>query len=229
MKHATIVLGGLMLCACSSPSGTGPEAGAGQRSALETDPRGWIDLFPGQDFKGWKRVPIDPLAAKAVWSHSADGRTLICDGTGGVKELLLNDEDRTDGIFHVEWRWGKEQGDKPNYNGGIYLRSSPDGKTWIQAQVAHGKPPVVGDFIGMIAEDGKPKRIDLLQKGPSREAPMGEWNTYEITCRGKTVSLWVNGGVTCVWDDFPILRGRLGLQAEFALYEFRSVKYKPLP
>ncbi|HVE43054.1 MAG TPA: DUF1080 domain-containing protein [Planctomycetota bacterium] len=209
-------------------------AGLGQdsKSALESDPSGWVDVFPGKDFKGWKRLPLDPgapLATKAVWSHSEDGKMLRCDGTGGVKELLLNDEERGDGIFHVEWRWGKDQGEKPTYNGGIYLRSSEDGRTWIQAQVARGpKPPVVGDFIGMLMEDGKPKRTDLPQKGPSREAPVGEWNTYEITCKGKTITLWVNGAVTCVWEDFPLPKGRLGLQAEFAAYEFRSLKWKKL-
>src|SRR5436190_9867835 len=151
--------------------------GLGQesRSALESDPSGWTDVFPDKEFKGWKRLPLEPgapLATKAVWSHSADGKMLHCDGRGGVKELLLNGEERGDGIFHVEWRWGKDQGEKPTYNGGIYLRSSEDGRTWIQAQVARGpKPPVVGDFIGMLLEDGKPKRTDLAQKGPSREAP----------------------------------------------------------
>jgi hypothetical protein len=219
MKNLIAVL--LVAAGCASPDGS--------KSELEKDPSGWVDLFPGRDFKGWKRVPIDPLSPKQVWTHSADGKTLLCDGTGGVKELLINDEERGDGTFHVEWRWGKDQGEKPNYNGGIYLRSSADGKTWIQAQVARGpKPPVVGDFIGMLMEDGKPKRTDLAQKGPSREAPLGEWNTYEITCKGKTITLWVNGGVTCVWEDFPILRGHLGLQAEFAAYEFRSVKWKKL-
>jgi hypothetical protein len=225
MKNAKLVVAAAILCGCSTAS---PQDGA--KSALESDASGWVDLFPNKEFKGWRRVPIDPLASKAVWKHSADGKTLLCDGTGGVKELLMNEEERGDGIFHVEWRWGKDQGEKPNYNGGIYLRSSLDGKTWIQAQVARGeKPPGVGDFIGMIPEDGKPKRVDRLQKGPGREAPLGEWNTYEITCKGKSVSLWVNGGVTLVWEDFPFTRGHLGLQAEFAAYEFRSLKYKPLP
>ena len=225
MKFMTATLMALLL-GCSGPAATQD----GAKSALETEPAGWVDLFPAKDFKGWKRVPIDPeLSPKTVWKHSADGKTLLCDGTGGVKEVLIQEEERGDGIFHVEWRWGKDQGEKPVYNGGIYMRSAADGKTWIQAQVARGdKPPVVGDMIGMLMDNGKPKRTDLAQKGPSREAPLGEWNTYEITCKGKTVSLWVNGAVTCVWEDFPIARGRLGLQAEFAAYEFRSVKYKPL-
>lgn len=194
---------------------------------------GWVDLFPNKELAGWKRYPLDPaapLASKTVYKVSDDGKTLIVDGTGGTKEVLIHETERGDGIFHVEWRWGKVQDPKPVYNGGIYLRSSADGRTWIQAQIARGdKPPVVGDLIGMLMEDGKPKRSDKFQKGPSREAPVGEWNTYDITCRGKTVSLSVNGGETLVWEDFPILRGHLGIQAELANYELRSIKFKPLP
>jgi hypothetical protein len=193
----------------------------------------WVDLLPTKDLKGWKRYPLDPavpLVAKAVYKVSDDARTLFVDAVGGVKEVLIQEEERGDGIFHVEWRWGKDQGEKPNYNGGIYLRSAPDGKTWIQAQVARGaKPPVVGDLIGMLMVDGKPTRTDKLQAGPSRELPVGEWNTYDITCRGKKISLSVNGAETLVWEDFPILRGHLGVQAEFAAYEIRSLRWKPLP
>jgi hypothetical protein len=166
-------------------------AGLGQdsKSALESDPSGWVDVFPGKDFKGWKRLPLDPgapLATKAVWSHSEDGKMLRCDGTGGVKELLLNDEERGDGIFHVEWRWGKDQGEKPTYNGGIYLRSSEDGRTWIQAQVARGpKPPVVGDFIGMLMEDGKPKRTDLRRRARAARRRSASGTPTKSRARGR--------------------------------------------
>lgn len=199
----------------------------------ETGADGWVDLFPSKDLRGWKRYPLDPrqpLAAKEVYKVSDDGKTLVVDGTGGVKEVLIQGEERGDGIFRVEWRWGARQDEKPNYNGGIYVRSAPDGKTWIQAQVARGpKPPGVGDLIGMLMVDGKPTRSDKFQSGPSREAAVGEWNSYEITCKGRSVSLSVNGGTTLTWDDVPLLRGHLGLQAEFANYEVRALKWKPLP
>lgn len=221
MKHAMLVLAMASVLGCAS--------GAAEQGGSD----GGVDLFPSKDLKGWKRYPLDPtvpLASKAVYKVSDDGKLLIVDAVGGIKEVLIQDEERGDGIFHVEWRWGKDQGEKPNYNGGIYLRSAPDGKTWIQAQVARGpKPPGVGDFIGMLMVDGKPTRVDKLQAGPSREAPVGEWNTYDITCRGKKISLSVNGAETLVWDDFPIARGHLGIQAEFANYEIRALRWKPLP
>src|SRR6185503_160843 len=138
MKNAMMILSAAAWCACSSGM---QEGQAGSKSALEADPSGWVDVFPDKDLKGWKRVPIDPLQSKAVWKHSSDGKLLLCDGTGGVKEVLINDEERGDGIFHVEWRWGKEQEPTPNYNGGIYLRSSADGKVWIQAQVRAKRSP----------------------------------------------------------------------------------------
>jgi hypothetical protein len=199
------------------------------KSAIERDPSGWVDLMPGRDFKGWKRVPIDPLAAKPVYSHSEDGKTLLVDGVA-AKEILMEEEERGDGILHVEWRFKKIETPNPVYNGGIYFRTSMDAKQWVQAQVAHAeKGPVVGDLFGVIPIDGKDQRFEELQKAPTRSKPPGEWNTYEIVAKGKDLSLWVNGAVTSRYAGCTLPRGHLGIQAEFAAYEIRSFKYKPLP
>src|SRR5579871_247003 len=102
------VLGGMM--ALLGLRGPAPSAElAESKSALETDPKGWVDLLPGKDLKGWKRVPIPPdekLVAKDAWSVDVEGKLLICDGVG-VKEMLLQDQERGDGVFHVEWRFKK--------------------------------------------------------------------------------------------------------------------------
>ena len=66
MKHTVIVLAAAMYCGAQE-----------SKSALESDGSGWVDVFPDKDFKGWKRVPIDPLQSKAVWRHSADGKLLL--------------------------------------------------------------------------------------------------------------------------------------------------------
>src|SRR5258707_14672750 len=147
MKQVAMALAMVAFCGC---------AGGGSTQTPSDD---WVDLFPSKDLKGWKRFPLDPavpLASKDVYKVSADGKLLIVDAVGGIKAVLINDEERGDGIFHVEWRWGKDQGEKPNYNGGIYLRSAANGTTWIQAQVARAQPkgPVVGDFIGMWSGHG---------------------------------------------------------------------------
>src|SRR5262249_41524163 len=103
------------------------------KSALESQPTGWLDLLAGKELTGWKHVAIPPgskLKEKSCWRREGD--TLVCDGVG-VHEMLLYDREIADGIFHVEWRFKKLEG-KKGYNSGVYVRNSADGKIWHQAQ-----------------------------------------------------------------------------------------------
>jgi hypothetical protein len=189
---------------------------------------GWIDLSPGKDLKGWKRLPLAPdtkLNDKNPWKVQGD--LLLCDGVG-VKEMLLYDRELGDGVFHVEWRFRKVE-DKKDYNSGVYVRTSGDGKVWHQVQVAHqDKPPLLGDLFGDSLVKGKPERVLVRGEGPERGKPVGEWNTYEVTAKGKTVSVKINGAPTLTWNECPLEKGHVGLQAEFYFIEFRNLKFKPL-
>ena len=197
------------------------------KSALEREPDGWLDLMPGKDLAGWKRVPLAPdtkLIDKNAWQVE-DG-LLLCDGVG-VKEMLLLDQEFLDGVFHVEWRFRKVEG-TPDYNSGIYVRSAADGKSWWQVQVAHQeKPPLLGDIFGDVVKDGKAERVVIRCDGDSRAKPVGEWNTFEVTAAGKSLSVWSNGATICTWDDCPAYKGYVGLQAEHFFIEFRNLKFKP--
>jgi len=206
------------------------EAGAGKatetKSALETDPTGWIDLLADKSLKGWKRVSIPPknkLNARNPWKVNDDSM-LICDGVG-IHEMLVFDKELGDGIFHVEWRFHKIEG-KKGYNSGVYVRNSADGAIWHQAQVGSKN---VGYIFGRTLIDGKPASIPGNKKpGPQRGKEAGEWNTYEITCQGPKMRLWVNGAVTAEWNGCQVPRGYLGLEAEGYLIEFKNLKYKDL-
>lgn len=221
-----------MLLFVRSPLSDVPAARAATpgTSALETDPTGWTDLMPGKDLSGWTRLPIPPdieLSAKNPWSVDAERNVLKCDGVG-VKEMFLQSQPRTDGIFHVEWRFPKVE-DVPDYNSGVYVRTAADGKFWHQVQVAYQQSrPVLGDIFYPTLVDGQPKLAIIEGKGRERGKPVGEWNTYEITCKGKTVSVWINGAVTVTWKNCKVPAGHLGLQAELWNIEFRNLKFKPL-
>lgn len=185
-----------------------------------------IELLPTQELTGWRRVEINPLAKKPVWTMTDDGKTLLVDGAD-AKEMLLHERELGDGVLHVEWRFRKSSADKPNYNGGIYVRTALDGKAYVQAQVAHlEKPPVVGDIIAQVP--GRAERVNIYQKDPSPERPIGEWNAYDITMRGKSIELTVNGKRTVAWPDCPLVQGHIGLQAEGAFFEVRSIKFRAL-
>ena len=73
-----------------------PAAGAGQngltidvvkstdiptKSALRTDPEGWVDIMPRADLEGWSRVPVPPKGklGRAQWHVDTDRKVLICD------------------------------------------------------------------------------------------------------------------------------------------------------
>ena len=56
----------------------------------------------------------------------------------------------------------------------------------------------------------------------------GEWNTTEVTARGKSLTLWVNGAATCEFKECAAEKGRLGLEGEGYRIEFRNLKVKEL-
>jgi hypothetical protein len=194
------------------------------KSALQSDPTGWIDLLAGKDLKNWKRVPIPPgsaLKSKNPWSVDPDTGYLVCDGVG-IHEMLLYKEEFGDGIFHVEWRFKKMEG-KKGYNSGVYVRTSADGTIWHQAQVGNKN---VGYLFGDTPVQGKIQRVQIDDKKPQRGKEAGEWNTYEVTCKGKQMTLWINGAVTATWNDCQVPKGHVGLEAEYWFIEFRNVKFK---
>ncbi len=196
-------------------------------SVLETSPAGWIDLLEANTLDGWTRVsiPTGPLNAKNPWSLDPANHKLICDGVG-IHEMLLFNKPFADGIFHVEWRFRKIE-NKKGYNSGVFVRTSADGKIWHQAQVGnvHGTGYIFGDS----PVDGVIKRIQYDDKVPPRAKGPGEWNTFEVTCRGKIMTLWINGGITATWNNCQVPDGLVGLEAEGWFIEFRNVKFLPSP
>ena len=175
-------------------------------------------------------MPIAPdtkPVAKNAWSVDATNKLLVCDGVG-VKEMLLFGKEFGDGVFHVEWRFRKVEGD-PVYNSGIYVRTAKDGLIWHQIQVAHTqKPPFMGDLFGVIDRVKQETKVLAIGEGPKLVKGPGEWNTYDISCQGKQITVLINGKTSCVWNDCSTPRGHIGMQAEFFFIEFRNLKFKEL-
>ena len=200
---------------------------ADAKSSLDTDPQGWTSVMPPTDLKGWNRVPVPPGGAmgREQWHVDADQGLLICDGDGG-HDMLLTEKEYGDAIFHFECRYTKIEGGK-GYNSGAYVRNSADGAIWHQAQFGDAKD---GFLFGRTATaDGRGKSFRVIDPAAgTRVKPAGEWNTIEITARGKTLTLWVNGKVTCQFDDCGAERGHVGLEGEGYRIEFRNLQVKEL-
>ena len=197
------------------------------KSALETDSAGWVDILPAADLKGWYRVAVPPTGklGRDQWHVDAERKVLICDGDGG-HDMLLLDKEIGDAIFHFEFCYTRIEG-KTGYNSGAYVRNSKDGAIWHQAQFGDAKD---GYLFGVTPTgDGKNRFFNLAKEVKDmRVKPAGEWNTLEVTARGKTLTLWVNGAVTCQFDDCGLAQGCVGLEGEGYRIEFRNLKVKAL-
>jgi hypothetical protein len=201
--------------------------GAETRSAWESDPRGWVDILPPLDLKGWYRVPVPPSSqlGREQWHLDREKKVLICDGDGG-HDMLLFDKEIGDAIFHLEFCYTKIEG-KKGYNSGAYVRNSKNGAIWHQAQFGDAKDGFL--FGQTLGAEGKKKSFNLSkQVTEMRVKPAGEWNTLEVTAQGKVLTLWVNGAVTCQFEDCGQAKGYLGLEGEGYRIEFRNLKVKEL-
>ncbi len=191
-------------------------------SLLESEPAGWTSVQPGPDLAGWTRLPWPATAALGPqqWSVDPASGHLVCDGMGGHEWLRLDGE-QGDVAFHVEWRFTPVEG-ADKYNSGVFARTATDLSVWHQAQVG-----LEGGFLfGATLVDGVVKRV-AQEPAAARVRPAGEWNTYELVARGKSLSLWVNGAFTSEMAiDAP--RGHFGLEAEGWRIEFRNLKVKRL-
>ena len=197
------------------------------RSALLADPQGWVDIMPQPGLKHWYRVPVPPTGklGREQWHIDAEQKVLVCDGDGG-HDMLLFDKEIGDAIFHFECRYTRVEG-KTGYNSGAYVRNSKDGSIWHQAQFGDAKDGYL--FGETLTADGKKKFFNLArQVTDHRVKPAGEWNTLEVTARGKVLTLWVNGAVTCSFPECGLAKGHVGVEAEGYRIEFRNLKIKLL-
>ncbi len=102
------------------------------------------------------------------------------------------------------------------------------------AQLAHES---AGDFWFLSFSTGKvdgkkvgpQKFANGKKKHPSNERPTGQWNTYDIVCDGKTVTLTVNGLLQNQCTDADPWYGPICLQSEGSPIEFRNITLEPLP
>lgn len=202
-------------------------AAAQTPSALQTNAKGWTDILPGPELKGWSRgaiPPTAPLRDYTGWKVDRTNRTLLCEGDKLGHEWLRWERELADFILHAEWRFRKLDGE-PRYNSGLFVRNSKDGVIWHQAQTG-----LAGGYLfGNTPAAGEAKRFNLRETmKENRIKPAGEWNTYEVRCEGRKISLWANGAVVSEFAECEAPKGYIGLEAEGFPIEFRNLKVKVL-
>jgi hypothetical protein len=107
-------------------------------------------------------------------------------------------------------------------------------KVWplcMEAQLMHKR---AGDLIGMgyTFNENKAKKGGFISYTPHMSDPsereLGEWNKYEITCKGGTIEATINGRLQNKATGVNISKGYIGLQSEGVPIVFRNIKLTPL-
>ncbi|MEN6424269.1 MAG: DUF1080 domain-containing protein [Phycisphaerales bacterium] len=187
-------------------------------------------LWNGKDFTGWTRVVADPAVdVNDVW-RVRDGK-LFC--TGKPNGYIRTTESYSNYHLHVEWRWPETP-----TNSGVLLHATGVDKVWpvcIECQLKAGS---AGDLVLMngagIAVDGvdranSAKQFVVIEKKlPTSEVPAGQWNSYDIYCKGGTIRCLVNDVVQNEGTGASVTSGWIGLQSEGSPIEFRNIHLQPL-
>jgi hypothetical protein len=139
-----------------------------------------VSLFNGKDLTGWKMS--DPNAT-AVWK--VENGTLVSPGHGPE---IINEQKFQDFKLHVEFNCAA------NANSGVYLR----GRYEVQIEDnSIQEPPShhTGGVYGFLA--------------PSPEMPRkpGEWQTFDITLIGRTITVVQNGTTIIDHQEIPGITG----------------------
>ncbi len=187
-------------------------------------PGGKMDLFDGKSLAGWTFVSKGTNApADAIWSVT--NGVIRCLGKPyGYARTFQRYHDYQ---LHAEWRFPVAPG-----NSGVFLYLNPPDKVWpycFEAQLLSGDAGEVRMNGGSSANGITPDHPHFVpRQQASSEKPIGEWNAYDITCRGNTITVRVNGVLQNTITGASTNSGAIGLQAEGGLIEFRNIYLEPL-
>jgi 3-keto-disaccharide hydrolase len=221
-------------------------------------PPGFVGLFNGQNFSNWKVPEGDNGHWKVL-----DG-VIDYDAESEAKgdKSLWSEREFGDFVLHVDWRIKETPYTNPNVP---YIL--PDG---THARDVHGKelkfalpdsdsgillrgsgkyqvnifcwPIGSGEMYGIRMDRKLPPEVRAAATPRTQaDKPVGEWNHFEMTVRGNTVTVMLNGKTVIDRAQIPNLpaRGRIGLQhhggkkdgkwtSPPALLQFKNVFIKEL-
>lgn len=179
---------------------------------------GWINLFNGKDFTGWKIDKWNPA------SITIEDGAIKCQGKPSM--LYYDGEGKDAKNFHFV----ADVMTKPGSNGGIFFHTKYQDKGWPighEAQINQTQSDPV-----------KTGSIYIVKKHLEAPAKDNEWFRYEIIVKGDTVETKVDGKTVVIYKEKPDAKGRrklsqgtFGLQAHDpnSVVFTKNIKVKLLP
>lgn len=194
---------GIVAAVCAFSGGCSP--GSVPESAPQAQPQtgAWQTLFDGTSLDGWKQV------GNANW-ELADGTVRADAGTG----FLLTDAVYTDFDLDLEF-WVTADA-----NSGVFLRCGNPAElgaaTCYEVNIYDQRPDPTYR-TGAIVEVAKPNvQIDTGER----------WNRYEISARGRHLTVKLDGQTTVDVDSDRFAAGPIALQYGAGRVMFRNVRIR---
>jgi hypothetical protein len=171
---------------------------------------GWITLFEGKDLEQWDQV------GKSNW-HLADG-TVVADKMEGKEAgYLVSKKPYKDFVLRVEF-WPSDDA-----NSGIYFRCLDAKKitdrTCYEANIFDQRP----DPSYRTGSITRYVEINFMPKAG------GKWNTFEITAKGRDITVGLNGKKTAEMRNGTFDEGWIALRHGAGAIKIRNVQIRPLP
>jgi hypothetical protein len=180
-----------------------------------------VDLIKDKNLKNWVFYLKDHTVSPKTVFTVKDG---IVNISGNPFGYMRTKDIYSNYMLHVEYRWPVEA-----TNSGVFVHCQLPDTIWItsiECQLAAGN---AGDFA-CVGETDMKERVDKTRKGrmikkmaPSSEKPVGEWNTMDITCKGNTIEVTVNGVLQNRGTEVSVSKGFILLQSEGKDIQFRKV------
>ncbi len=163
----------------------------------------------------------------------------IIESVDGIGLLWYTKEQFTDFVLRVDWR-----ASFPDDNSGVFIRFPPLGSSdpandWklavdqgyeIQIDDTGKNPDVTPNTFGdALHITGAIYKLAPASTLASR--PVGQWNSYEITAKGKTITVVLNGQkVSTLTNANRSPKGHIGLQNHHpgSRVQFRNLRIQPL-
>jgi hypothetical protein len=169
----------------------------------------WITLFDGKDLEQWDQV------GKSNW-HLESG-TVVADKMDGKEDgYLVSKKPYKDFALRMEF-WPSDDA-----NSGIYFRCLDAKKitdrTCYEANIFDQRPD---------ATYGTGSITRYVEINPMPKAG-GKWNTFEITAKGRDITVMLNGNKTAELRNGMFDEGWIALQHGAGAIKIRKVQIKPL-
>jgi serine/threonine protein kinase len=198
-------------------------------------PKGFVPIFNGTDFGGWK-PPFDGPAD--VWSVS-NGALVGAPKENPLAQVLLTERDYADFELRFEYRWMTPGGQTI-----VLLRASDDKETYAKGLAIslvddEGYREVHGHDVGEGGRTGVV--LNLTFNPPGANKPRGEWNSLWVVARRGVIDVKLNGtkmptanlddklAVLKTHPEYSRTKGSIGLLCHYGTIEYRNVIVRPFP